>query len=206
VTVQTLRRLAIPILVMAVLMPVGYALGAFIARQINLSASLLNMDQLLELNGSGIVSGLRSAGLMSLSGVAYIWFHNLRVALLATALGIFSFGVLGVLILLLPLAMFGFFAQAGSAIGISPLSFLAAFAFPHGFLEFPAIMLTGAVILRVGATMVTPAPGQSISEAWLRALADWARVVVVLIIPLFLGAALIESFLTPYTMLYLLGK
>lgn len=202
----TLRRLVIPLIVMAILLPVGYYIGASIANQLNLAENILNVEQLKELNDSGIVSGLRSAGLMSLSGVAYIWFHNLRVALLATALGIFSFGVLGILILMLPLAMFGFFAQAASALSLSPLTFLAAFAFPHGFLEFPAIMLTGAVILRVGATMVTPAPGQSISEAWLRALADWARIMVVLIIPLFLGAALIESFITPHTMLYLLGK
>ena len=113
---------------------------------------------------------------------------------------------LGVLVLMLPLAMFGFFAYVASTVGIPPVTFLAAFAFPHGLLEFPAMMLTGAVILRVGATMVTPSPGQSIGEAWLRALADWARILLVLIIPLFLGAALIESLITPHTMLLLLGK
>lgn len=203
---QTLRRLAIPLGIMVILLPVGYFLGGSIARKLNIPANLLNLDMLREMNVVGLVSGMRSAGLMSLGGVLYIWFHNLRVAVLATAVGIFSFGVLGVLVLMLPLAMFGFFAYVAGTVGIPPLTFLAAFAFPHGLLEFPAMMLTGAVILRVGATMVTPSPGQSISEAWLRALADWARILLVLIIPLFLGAALIESLITPHTMLLLLGK
>jgi hypothetical protein len=203
---HTLRRLVIPVIIMGLLLPVGYYLGSQVARQFNLPATLLNLDQLKELNSGGLVSGLRSSGLMSVGGAAYIWFHNVRVAILATLLGVFSFGVLGVLLLMLPMAMFGFFAQAAGAIGLTPVTFLAAFAFPHGFLEIPAMILTGAVILRVGATMVTPSPGQSISEAWLRALADWARILIVLIIPLFLVAALIESFITPRTMLYLLGN
>ena len=198
----TLLELRLPILFSSIALLIGYIAGFSLADEFRLPAHLVAYQNL----GSGFIQGLESMRFFSTAGIGIIWLHNLRVALLATALGIFSFGVLGVLILMLPLAMFGFFAQAASAISISPLTFLAAFAFPHGFLEFPAIILTGAVILRVGATMVTPAPGQSISEAWLRALADWARIVVVLIIPLFLCAALIESFITPHTMLYLLGN
>lgn len=203
---HTLRRLAIPVVIMIVLLPAGYYLGSWIAREFVLPMNLLNLDQIKGLNSGGLVSGLRGAGLMSLGGAAYIWFHNLRVAVLATLLGVLSFGVLGVLLLMLPMAMFGFFAQTAAVAGISPLTFLAAFAFPHGLLEIPAMILSGAVILRMGATMVTPSPGQSIGEAWLRALADWARILLVLIVPLFLGAALIESFITPQTMLFFLGK
>lgn len=202
---QTIRRLVIPTGIMLVLLPVGLYLGMRIAQQLNMPAGVLDLEKLLKMDNS-LVTGLRSAGLLSIGGAAYIWFHNLRVVLLATALGIFSFGVLGVLVLMLPLAMLGFFAQAASSVSLSPLTFLAAFAFPHGLLEFPAIIITGAVVLRVGATLATPSPGQSISEAFLRALADWARIVLVLLVPLFLGAALIESFITPHTLVRLLGQ
>jgi uncharacterized membrane protein SpoIIM required for sporulation len=111
-----------------------------------------------------------------------------------------------VIILMLPLALLGFLAQAASGTGISMWTFLAAFTLPHGLLEIPAMIIAGALILRVGAVLITPAQGQSISEAWMRALADWARIMVAVIIPLFLVAAFVEVFITPNTMLMVLGK
>ena len=90
--------------------------------------------------------------------------------------------------------------------GIGRWNFLAAFTLPHGFLEFPAMIITCALILRVGATMVTPAQDQSISDSFLRALADWLRIVLVVIIPLFLIAAVLEVYVTPYTISYFLSR
>jgi uncharacterized membrane protein SpoIIM required for sporulation len=91
-------------------------------------------------------------------------------------------------------------------VGISPGVFLAAFILPHGILEIPAVVLAGGAILRLGATLTTPAKGQAMSEALLRSLADWARVMIALVIPIFFFAAVLEMYLTPRVVLHFLGS
>ncbi len=68
---------------------------------------------------------------------------------------------------------------------------------PHGVLEIPAIILAGAAILHMGGALAAPIPGKSIGEAWLGALADWAKVMLGFVVPLLIGAALLEVFVTP---------
>jgi hypothetical protein len=50
-----------------------------------------------------------------------------------------------------------------------------------------------------------PAHGKTIGESWLAALADWAKIMVGLVVPLFLGAAFLEVFVTPRVAIWLLG-
>lgn len=202
---NTLKKTAIPLAFSLLLLPVGLWVGFYMSDKIKVSPDVLNLDQIMEMN-AGIASGLREIGFISPGAVLYIWLHNLRVVLLATAAGVFSFGVLGIFILLAPLALLGFLAQMATVAGIDRWNFLAAFTLPHGFLEFPAMIITCALILRVGATMVTPAQDQSISDSWLCALADWLKIVLVLVMPLFLAAALLEVFVTPYTISFFLGR
>ena len=171
----------------------------------DLPAAVIDLSGLEGLD-NGLVSGLRSMGFMNVASSGYIVFHNMRVVAIATVLGVVSFGVLGVLIMMLPTAVFGFFAQIAAGANISPLKFLLAFAFPHGIFEFPAIILSGAIILRLGATLVTRTPGLSIGEAFTRAFADWTRIFLVLVVPLFILSALVETFITPYTVNLILGK
>lgn len=202
---NTLRNLLIPILFTAILLPLGIWLGADQAHKLDIPPELLNLDELARLEPR-ITTTMRAMGFYTAQGALTIWLHNLRAVFLATFLGIFTFGVLGVLILMAPWAFLGFFAQSSGATGVAPLTFLAAFILPHGLLELPAMILTGAAILRVAATLVTPAQGSTISEAFLRGVADWAKIMVAVIIPLFFFAAILEVFLAPQTMLWLLGK
>ncbi len=76
---------------------------------------------------------------------------------------------------------------------------------PHGVLEIPAIIIAGAAILRLGATLAAPARDQTIGEAWLAAFADWTRVMVALVLPLLMGAAFLEVFVTPHVVAYIFG-
>jgi uncharacterized membrane protein SpoIIM required for sporulation len=103
------------------------------------------------------------------------------------------------------MGLIGFFTGAASLAGFSPLTVLAAFTLPHGLLEIPAIILSGAAILQVGASFVSPNQGQSISEGLVRSMADWAKVTLAIVVPLFLGAAILEVFVSPQVMLKLLG-
>jgi len=201
---KVLRRLLIPAVMMVIMLVVGAYLGASQVEKLGLPAATFNLDKLQSLDDS-ILEQFRKIGFFSIGNVATIWLHNLRAAAIAWFLGTFTFAIAGVLVLMLPLTLIGFLAGVAGLSGINPLLFIAAFTLPHGLLEIPAIVLTGAAILQVGASFVTPARGKTIGEVWLRATADWIKVTLVLVIPFFLGAAVLEVFITPRFALLLLG-
>jgi uncharacterized membrane protein SpoIIM required for sporulation len=180
----------------------GFIVGMTQARVFPLPLHILTWQDL----NQGFVQQLDRFRFFSASGVGSVWFQNIRAILLATLLGIFSFGVLGILVVMLPFALMGYFMVNLAGAGISPLSFLAGFVLPHGVVEVPAILLAGAAILRLGATLAAPAPGRTIGEAWLQALGEWARVFVGLVIPLLLCAATLEVLVTPRVALWILGN
>jgi uncharacterized membrane protein SpoIIM required for sporulation/ABC-type transport system involved in multi-copper enzyme maturation permease subunit len=190
---KTLKRLDLPFLLIALVLGTGMLLGASQAQKFVLPPEALNVENL----SRGFVQGLEAVRFFTVGNVSIVWLHNLRVLILATILGIFSFGVLGVLVLMAPMMIIGYFAGSVAAAGISPWLFLAAFVLPHGVLEIPAIALAGAAILRLGGTLAAPGNGKTIGESWLHALADWTRVLIGLIVPLLLVAALLEVFVTP---------
>ena len=199
-----LRRLAIPALLMALTL---VAVTWVAARQAQVTSipGVFNLDQLNTLDDT-FLDQFRQMGFFSATGVVTVWLHNLRAAALATLLGSLTFGVGGVLLLLLPMAIIGFFSGAAGLTGISPLTFLVAFTMPHGLFELPAIILSGAAIMQIGATLITPARNMTIGEAWLRAIADWTKVMLAVVVPLFLGAALLEIFVSPRFMVMMLGR
>jgi uncharacterized membrane protein SpoIIM required for sporulation len=57
----------------------------------------------------------------------------------------------------------------------------------------------------MGAVLATPTPGKTFSEVWLAALADWAKVMVGLVIPLLIVASLVEVLVTPRIALMIFG-
>jgi uncharacterized membrane protein SpoIIM required for sporulation len=198
----TLRTMLIPIGMMVLALAAAIWIGAGQARIFVLPANLLDWHQL----DQGFLTGLESIRFFTVSGIGTVWFHNLRAVLLATALGIFSFGILAVIALMLPLMIVGYIMANLASTGLSPLLFFFTLVLPHGILEVPAIVLAGAAILRLGATLAAPAQGQTIGEAWLRSLADWAKIMVGLVFPLLLGAAVLEVLLTPRLAVWILGS
>ena len=106
---------------------------------------------------------------------------------------------------MVPLALTGFFAGQVALIGLSPVQFFAAFILPHGIFEITAAVLEGAAILRLGASVIAPPSGKTLSEGWLMALADWAKISLALVLPLLLVAALVEVFVTPLVVSAVLG-
>ena len=129
----------------------------------------------------------------------------MRAIALDSLLGIFSFGVLGIITLILPFSIIGYFSAIMGQTGLSPGLFLIGFVLPHGIFEIPAIILTGALIIRLGLTLVTPNKDYTIGEAWIRTLADWTRLILFLVIPLLVVAAFLEVFITPRIALALFG-
>lgn len=198
---EKLPRLGWPILFMFLALLAGMWAGASKAPQFILPAELIRLDKI----NQGFIQGLDSLRFFSPSGISVIFFHNLRAILLATLLGIFSFGVLGVIILMLPFMFIGYIMGNLALAGLSPGLFFIALVLPHGLLEIPAITLAGAAIIALGATLSTPAEGRrTIGEAFLRSLGDWARIMVGLVLPLLLAAALVEVLITPRLAVWLL--
>jgi uncharacterized membrane protein SpoIIM required for sporulation/ABC-type transport system involved in multi-copper enzyme maturation permease subunit len=201
---QTMRRLRIPIAWMALLLVVITYLGALEFKKMGLPAGTLGFERLNNIDGQ-ILGQLSQLGFFSTSNVITIWWHNLRAVTIAAALGSFTLGVVGVLILMLPMGLIGFFTGGAAMAGLSPVAVLLAFTMPHGLLEIPAIILSGAAILQVGASFVSSCQGQTIGEGLARAIADWAKITLAIVVPLFFGAALLEVFVSPQLMVRLLG-
>ncbi|MCP4417331.1 MAG: stage II sporulation protein M, partial [Chloroflexi bacterium] len=142
--------------------------------------------------------------ILNTSGAALIWLHNLRAISLALAFSIVSFGVLGVIILMLPMVLIGYFIVPFSYAGLSPFSFIVGLILPHGILEIPIMIIMGAVMLQMGARIVAPSQGRSIGEVWLQSVGDWAKLFVGLVVPVLAVAALLEVFVTPRVAFWLL--
>ncbi len=197
----TLWRLRGPMIIMLALLGLGVWLGSAQSRQFVLAPELIDLSDFRD----GSLEYFRSLSLFSTQGILIIWFHNVRALLLALVLGIFSFGSLGIITLTAPLILVGYFMSTLTAVGISPALFLAAFILPHGIFEIPAIVIAGAAILHVGASLAAPARDKSIGDALLRALGDWAKIMVGLVLPLLLAAAAFEALLTPRIAFWLLN-
>jgi uncharacterized membrane protein SpoIIM required for sporulation len=135
----------------------------------------------------------------------YIVLHNLRVIALATLLGLFTFGVLGLVIFILPWTLISFLAAQLALTGENPFLFVLATVVPHALFELPALLLAGAAALRWHTVLIAPADGQVISESWLLAAADFGRLLIGLVIPLLILAALVESYVTPVVLLWIYG-
>jgi uncharacterized membrane protein SpoIIM required for sporulation len=198
---STVRRLAWPIGLMAGTLLLTTLLGYRYAAVYRLPLPAGDLSGV----ASNFNRNLAQLGFVSAGGAAWVFFTNLRALVIATALGIFSFGVLGVVLLMVPLALAGFFAGQVALIGLSPLQFFVAFILPHGIFEITAAVLEGAAILRLGGSVISPPYGKTLSEGWLMALADWAKISLALVVPLLLVAALVEVFVTPVVVSAVLG-
>lgn len=197
-----LRRIWIPFLMMLALVVAGFIIGYYNASVYQIPANLLNLDSA----ASGLKQRLEEFGLFSASGAGLVLFQNVRAVLIATALGIFSFGVLSAIIYMIPTTLAGYFAGQVALAGYNPLLFLVAFILPHGIIEIPAIMLVGAATINLGASLIAPPPGKSVVDGWLIALADWFKIFLGVILPMLVLAALLEVFVTPQVVVMILGR
>ena len=144
-------------------------------------------------------AGLADSLLAEDSGISvgFIFGHNVRATLAIFGLGVFTFGVLGVLVYIINIGVIGGLFAALNYLGFSAMKIFLAGIVPHGIFEIPAIMLVSAGVLYFGSVMITPNPKKTMGEVLLLTLADCFKVFVGLVLPLLLIAALIETYITP---------
>jgi len=198
---KVLRNLKIPILLMAGFLAASIAFGIWLSGQFHIDPAWVNFEN----GGLGLSQQFGLLNLVSGEMALLLWWHNLRAMFLNSVLGMFTFGVLGTIIMFLPFALIAYLMPPALATGMPVWKFLLAFVVPHGIFEIPAILLLSAAVIRIGAGLVSSRKGESITDGFINGVADWAKVVVGLILPLTLLAALMEALVTPLVAVWLLS-
>jgi uncharacterized membrane protein SpoIIM required for sporulation/ABC-type transport system involved in multi-copper enzyme maturation permease subunit len=182
-----------PLVVASLAMVAAFAIGWSYAAVYPLPEGLIRLDI-----PESAFREIPDLGVLPDFSVGAILVHNLRVLAAEALLGLFSFGALSLALLMVPLAIIGFFCGQMAPMGASPLLFLATFVLPHGIAELPAIIAATGLALRLGAAVVSPPSGLSLRQGLLLALADFCKVFAFLVIPLLVIAAMLEVWLTPW--------
>ena len=194
---KVLRELAVPMLIMVVFAVTGYWASYHWA--------IANIPKLLSRASMNDITGLvkdarRTIGLAQVNqhlSAVFIFTNNIRATLLILLGGIISFSVLGMIAYLINVGLVGAVLGVFKLIGYSPVLLFAAGLLPHGIFEIPALMLASAIVLRMGAILVTPQIGKSMGQVIIEMLADWLKVFIGVVVPLLVVAALIEAYVTP---------
>ncbi len=125
-----------------------------------------------------------------------IFLYNLRALTLSSLLSLMTLGTMPSLVIVINMGLVGFIGTEIAILGQKPLLF-AAFILPHGIFEIPAVFLTVATALRIGAVPVSPGVKGRFRESLLLAIADWVKVLIFVTVPLLLIAAFVEANVTP---------
>jgi len=198
---RSVRGLAVPLTIVTGLVVISLVLGTTF---VSTYGFLIPTDKLA--NAGESLNNLSQVWPMfQASSILLIWWQNVRVLIIAMILGVFTFGVLGVLPLMATMAVSGYLGAVLTTSGVPLVSILALFL-PHGVLEVPAAVLATAAVLRAGAILATPTPGKTIMEVWLANLADWLKVMVGIVLPALVIASLIEILVTPRIAVMVLGN
>jgi hypothetical protein len=190
---DSLPRSMPALLLTGLVLVIGFGIGWWMARRWTLPAEIFALRAAPQV----VLANLRSVGFLQPEGWLWVLGNNVRAILLASLLGAFTFGVLGLVLLMIPVALVGYFAGNLALAGASVPTALAALVLPHAVIEIPAAILAGAAIARWGMVVVSPAGGRSLGHHWLAGFAEWARLTGGLVIPLLALAAAIEVFITP---------
>jgi uncharacterized membrane protein SpoIIM required for sporulation len=199
-TFALVPQIARPILVLGIALLGAFAMGLVLA-----SIYRLPPDMQAQFSGDSFTANLEQLQVLARGLPLTIFTHNVRVLLLMALLGVFTFGVLGILITMLPWIIIGFAAGQLYLAGVNPWLFLATAVLPHAIFELPAILLATGAALRWHITVIAPPPERTLSEAFLFAFADFWRVFIGLAMPLLLLAAFVETYITPQIMLRVYG-
>jgi uncharacterized membrane protein SpoIIM required for sporulation len=163
-------------------------------------------DLKAELTGDNMLENLEQMQVFTKALPPLIFMQNIRAVALWTLLGIFTFGVLGLLVFLLPWSLITYIVVQISLAGQNPWQFLLAAVVPHAIIELPALLIAAAAALRWHATIISPPPNRTVSEAFLMAAGDFFRLFIGIVIPLLLVAAFIEGLVTPQVLTWMYSR
>jgi uncharacterized membrane protein SpoIIM required for sporulation len=197
---KTLRKMSTAFWI-TLIIGVAALLAAYFYVDLNVSAGSLDVETIREAR-----TAVREAVLQGEITPWFLFSHNLQAELGISALGLFSFGVLGIVVYIANFALIGGVLAASQVVGVSPLLVFMAGVLPHGIFEFPSIILVSSAILYIGVELVTPKDGRTIGEAFIISIADLLKILLGVCIPLLVVAALVEGWITPKIFDHFLGS
>jgi uncharacterized membrane protein SpoIIM required for sporulation len=119
---------------------------------------------------------------------------------------LFCFGIFSFLVPSAAFAQIGYVSAWHASHGLSPWTFATAYVLPHGIIELPTFILSSALGIRIGASLLYAPDGFTIGQNILWSLANFAKVLILVILPLVVIAALIEGLITPQVVHALYNK
>lgn len=142
-----------------------------------------------------------------------ILFNNIRVSLLSTLFSLPTFGFFAFMVPTVAFGQVSFITSALAARGgewlalnqSSPLQFLLGYVLPHGLIELPAAVLSAAMGIRIGASLLANQPGVTVGRNILWSIAQYLKVWALVLLPMFLLGSIIEGFISPLVVRALYG-
>jgi len=198
---QTLPGMRGPLIIMVLAMAAAYIIGVRSASTFTLPGELFDQERISLV----FSTELSNFGFLSALGWKWVAFNNLRALAIASVLGAFSLGIVGMLLLMAPVGIIGYFAGNFALAGLDTSRMLTALVLPHGLIEIPAAIIAGAAILQLALAAASLPKGSSLGASWLVALGKWARLSLALVVPLIVVAAVLEVFVTPRVAVALLA-
>jgi uncharacterized membrane protein SpoIIM required for sporulation/ABC-type Na+ efflux pump permease subunit len=188
-----LREMRYPLLAACVAVVAGLWGGLYMAENFRIAV----LENRLTTLGNTYSPGLGLA--------LFILANNLRVSILSNVFSLVSFGLTAFLVPFIAFLQIGFvtgklMAAGGGWMALesdSPLTFLLAYVVPHGMVELPIFVLSAAMGMRIGASLLTPPPGFSIPQNMLWSLANFAKLWLLVLLPGVLVGSLIEGLVSP---------
>ncbi len=200
---QILKANPLPVVVTLIALGVTFVVGWLYAAQFPLPPELMQPLQ-VQKDFATTAAGANMTFMPQLNTPA-IFIHNARTLLISAVLAVASFGVLSLIMLMVPVGLVGFLTAALAHTGTNPALFLAAFILPHGLFELPAAVLATAFGLRAGATIIS-GPRRGENSGLIGALGDWIKIFVVIVLPLLLIGAVVEVYVTPQIVSYFFAR
>jgi uncharacterized membrane protein SpoIIM required for sporulation/ABC-type transport system involved in multi-copper enzyme maturation permease subunit len=196
-----LKTHKLPMAIVVILLTIALTAGILMAPLYPLSERALDLSKISgrtfeKLDAVSMMPGLDFLGIFG---------HNIRALVLEGIGAIFSFGVLALILVMIPLGLVGYFAGGVSLLGYNPLIFVASFILPHGLLEVPAAIIATTFALRIGVAFVSPPEQLDLSQGFLLTLANFVKVFVFLVMPMLLVAAIVEAEITPLVVQWTYG-
>ncbi len=200
---QSIARvgLAIPVTILVFLVALvgGYLIGRLPEWQLHLPSGLPLGSVAGQVDSyTGIFFG-------SHNPVLAIFSQNARILIAAAILGMFTFGAGALILTPAVYVVLGYILSQLVASGYNPAFMLPAIL-THGIIEIPVIILATAAGLHLGAVITRPPRGSTVGQAWTTALGDLIRLMLGVILPGLLLAAVIEAYVTPLAVRAALGS
>jgi uncharacterized membrane protein SpoIIM required for sporulation/ABC-type transport system involved in multi-copper enzyme maturation permease subunit len=185
----------------AAALTIGALAGLYLANKFPFPSNLLQFQNYRQ----NFFDSLGALGFFTPGGTLQIFYHNLQAIFLASLLGAISLGIMGLVILMLPMGIIAYATAILARGGFAPGLFLLGLVLPHGIVEIPALALAGAAILRAGNSLLAKPEGRSLGQLMLQALADWLIVLLGVVAPMLLLAAILETWVTPLAAAWVMG-